>query len=66
MGVIDQLRELREFGGKPRTTGLDDAIIERMAASDPQLVKAIAEAVARHHELRADLATSSSSTNPNS
>jgi len=56
MGVIKQLRELREFGGKPRTTGLDDATIERMAATDPLLVQAIAEAVARHHELRADLA----------
>ena len=55
MGVIDQLRELREFGGKPRTTGLDDASIERMAANDPLLVQAIADAVARHHELRADL-----------
>ncbi|HTM27769.1 MAG TPA: aminotransferase class III-fold pyridoxal phosphate-dependent enzyme [Rhodanobacter sp.] len=56
MGVINQLRELRDFGGKPRTTGLDDASIERMAANDPLLVQAIAEAVARHHELRADLA----------
>jgi acetylornithine/succinyldiaminopimelate/putrescine aminotransferase len=55
MGVIDQLRDLREFGGKPRTTGLDDATIERMAAVDPQLGKAITEAVARHHELRAEL-----------
>jgi acetylornithine/succinyldiaminopimelate/putrescine aminotransferase len=54
MGVIDQLRELREFGGEPRTTGLDDATIERMAAVDPQLGKAITEAVARHHELRAE------------
>jgi acetylornithine/succinyldiaminopimelate/putrescine aminotransferase len=56
MHVIEQLRELREFGGKPRTTGLDDASIERMAASDPALVQAIGEAVARHRELRADLA----------
>ncbi len=55
MGVINQLRELRDFGGKPRTTGLDDASIERMAAIDPLLVQAITEAVARHHELRADL-----------
>jgi acetylornithine/succinyldiaminopimelate/putrescine aminotransferase len=54
MGVIDQLRELREFGGKPRTTGLDDATIERMAAVDPQLVKAITEAVVRHQDLRAE------------
>ncbi|HJW07573.1 MAG TPA: aminotransferase class III-fold pyridoxal phosphate-dependent enzyme [Rhodanobacter sp.] len=55
MGVINQLRELREFGGKPRTVGLDDATIERMAANDPLLGQAIAEAVARHRELRADL-----------
>jgi acetylornithine/succinyldiaminopimelate/putrescine aminotransferase len=55
MGVINQLRELREFGGKPRTTGLDDVSIERMAANDPLLVQAIAEALARHRELRDDL-----------
>jgi acetylornithine/succinyldiaminopimelate/putrescine aminotransferase len=56
MGIINQLHELREFGGKPRTTGLDDASIERMAANDPLLGQAIAEAVARHHELRAEMA----------
>jgi len=56
MGIINQLRELREFGGKPRTAGLDDASIERMAANDPLLGQAVAEAVARHHELRADMA----------
>ena len=55
MGVIDQLRELREFGGKPRTIGLDDASIERMAVVDPQLEQAVSEAVARHCELRAEL-----------
>jgi acetylornithine/succinyldiaminopimelate/putrescine aminotransferase len=55
MGVINQLRELREFGGKPRTTGLDDATIERMAANDPLLGQAIAEAVTRHRALRADM-----------
>lgn len=55
MGVINQLRELREFGGKPQTTGLDDASIERMAANDPKLGQAIAGAVARHHELRTDM-----------
>jgi len=55
MGVIDQLREMREFGGKPRTVGLDDASIERMAASQPELVQAIDEALARHRELRAEL-----------
>jgi acetylornithine/succinyldiaminopimelate/putrescine aminotransferase len=55
MGVIDQLREMREFGGKPRTTGLDDATIERFAASHPALSQAIEEAVTRHRELRNDL-----------
>ncbi|UGB37269.1 aminotransferase class III-fold pyridoxal phosphate-dependent enzyme [Frateuria soli] len=55
MGVIDQLREMREFGGKPRTVGLDDASIERMAASQPELVQAVDEALARHRELRAEL-----------
>ncbi len=52
MAVIDQLRELREFGGKPRTSGLDDASIERMAAADPLLGQAVTEAVTRHRELR--------------
>ena len=56
MGVIDQLREMREFGGKPRTTGLDDATIERFASSHSALSQAIEEAVARHRELRNDLA----------
>ncbi|HUH32235.1 MAG TPA: aminotransferase class III-fold pyridoxal phosphate-dependent enzyme [Rhodanobacter sp.] len=55
MGVINQLRELRDFGGKQRTTGLDDATVERLAASDPLLVQAITEAVERHRELRAEL-----------
>ncbi len=54
MRVIEQLRELREFGGKPRTTGLDDASIERMAAHDPLLGSAVADALARHRELRVD------------
>ncbi|WP_445146286.1 aminotransferase class III-fold pyridoxal phosphate-dependent enzyme [Dyella sp. Tek66A03] len=55
MGVINQLRELREFGGAAQTTGLDDATVERFAASHPQLAQAIDEAVARHRELRAEL-----------
>ncbi|WP_266160154.1 aminotransferase class III-fold pyridoxal phosphate-dependent enzyme [Dyella silvatica] len=55
MGVIEQLRELREFGGTPRTTGMDDASIERFAKSYPQLTQVIGEALARHRSLRADL-----------
>ncbi len=54
MDVIRILRELREFGGAPRTTGLDDATIERFAAIDPSLVAAIDDALACHRELRAE------------
>ena len=50
MGVIDQLRELREFGGAPQTSGLDDATIERYAASHPDLVQAISDALAGARE----------------
>ena len=52
MGIIDQLRELREFGGTPRTTGLDDASIERMARADAMLLEAVDAAVHRHRALR--------------
>lgn len=55
MGVIDQLRDLRDFGGAPRTHGLSDATIERFATHDPLLVRAIDEAVAYHQALRADM-----------
>jgi acetylornithine/succinyldiaminopimelate/putrescine aminotransferase len=55
MGSIEMLREMREFGGKPRTTGLDDATIERFVAADPTLAGAIEDALARHRELRAEL-----------
>lgn len=53
MGSIDMLRELREFGGTPRTTGLNDAALERFAG-DPALRLAIEQAVTHHRELRAD------------
>ncbi|MGO4703313.1 aminotransferase class III-fold pyridoxal phosphate-dependent enzyme [Dyella sp. 2RAB6] len=55
MGVIDQLRELRDFGGAPQTTGLDDASVERFAASHPDLAQAIGEAIEQHRALRAEL-----------
>ena len=54
MGSIDMLREMREFGGKPRTTGLDDAIVERFLADDPALAGVIKDALSRHRELRAE------------
>ncbi len=51
MGPIEMLREMREFGGNARTTGLDEATIERFLA-DPALAGAIEDALARHRELR--------------
>ncbi|KGI78698.1 aminotransferase class III-fold pyridoxal phosphate-dependent enzyme [Oleiagrimonas soli] len=54
MGPIEMLREMRDFGGAQRTTGLDDATIERFAARDPALAGAIEDALARHRELRAE------------
>ncbi len=44
MQAIEKLRPLRTAGGTPRTTGLDDASIERFAAQDPDLVTTIDEA----------------------
>jgi acetylornithine/succinyldiaminopimelate/putrescine aminotransferase len=55
MDLLQQLRELREFGGAPRTRGLDDTTIERFATLDPMLAEAVDSAVEYHRELRADL-----------
>ena len=54
MGVIDQLREMRDFGGTPRTRGLPDSTIERFAQIDPSLVGAVEDALAYHKGLRDD------------
>ncbi|MBB3228952.1 acetylornithine/succinyldiaminopimelate/putrescine aminotransferase [Luteibacter sp. Sphag1AF] len=56
MDVIGQLRELREFGGAPRTHGLDDATVSRFASIDPLLGEAVTAAVAYHRALREDMA----------
>ncbi|SFW62350.1 aminotransferase class III-fold pyridoxal phosphate-dependent enzyme [Luteibacter sp. UNCMF366Tsu5.1] len=56
MDVIGLLRELRDFGGSPRTRGLPDDVIVRFAATDALLVRAIEEAVAYHRALREDMA----------
>jgi acetylornithine/succinyldiaminopimelate/putrescine aminotransferase len=55
MNVIGTLREMRDFGGKARTTGLPDATIERFAAHDASLRRAIEEAAVYHKALRADM-----------
>jgi 4-aminobutyrate aminotransferase-like enzyme len=53
---IEMLRELRAHGGQVRTRGLDDATIERFAASDASLAGAIADAREAHAQLRAGMA----------
>ena len=47
MAIIDRLAPLRAHTGARRTTGLDDATVERFAASHPDLVEAIDAAVGR-------------------
>ena len=39
--MLTKLKEMREFDGAPRTSGLADAVIERFAQTDPALVEAI-------------------------
>jgi acetylornithine/succinyldiaminopimelate/putrescine aminotransferase len=50
--MLAKLKEMREFDGAVRTSGLPDAVIERFAARDPELVEAIDEAYAAHLALR--------------
>ena len=54
MAVIDRLAPLRAHAGTRRTHGLDDAIVERFAASHPELVEAIGAAVAEHARVAAE------------
>jgi acetylornithine/succinyldiaminopimelate/putrescine aminotransferase len=50
--MLAKLKEMREFDGAVRTTGLPDAVIERFLANDAELVEAIDEAYAAHLALR--------------
>ncbi len=54
MSTIEQLQELRAYGGPAQTRGLEDAVIERFAAIDPTLPAAVLAAVAEHARLRED------------
>src|SRR5690242_12916018 len=56
MTAIEKLKTLREAGGPRVTIGLDDATIERMAASHAELATAIDRAVALLPALRAEFA----------
>ncbi len=55
MSPIAKLEELRRHGGAARTTGLADAVIERFAATDADLVAAIDEAHASFTRLRDEM-----------
>ena len=54
--LIGQLAPLRARKGKRRTTGLDDATVQRFAAGHPDLGQAIAAAAAEFARVQADFA----------
>lgn len=56
MALLDLLAPLRAHAGKRLTTGLDDATLERFAASHPALVAAIEAAAAEHARLKDEFA----------
>ena len=56
MSVTDTLAPLRAHGGRRRTLGLDDATIERLAASHPDLREAIDAAAAEYGAVKSDFA----------
>ncbi|MDH7453241.1 aminotransferase class III-fold pyridoxal phosphate-dependent enzyme [Luteimonas composti] len=56
MSITAALAPLRAHGGQRRTTGLDDATLERLAASHPELREAIAAAAEEYARIRGDFA----------
>jgi acetylornithine/succinyldiaminopimelate/putrescine aminotransferase len=54
MTLIDMLNEMRSYGGAMRTRGLDDSVIERFAATHPELVEAVEAAIDMHRALRSE------------
>ena len=54
MAITDKLAPLRAHTGARRTTGLDDATLERFAARHPDLVEAIDAAVVEYARVRAE------------
>jgi acetylornithine/succinyldiaminopimelate/putrescine aminotransferase len=57
MSPLEQLAELRDYGGPAETVGLSDAVLERFLALDPALSQAITEALAAHRRLRGEWGT---------
>ncbi|MGY1410282.1 aminotransferase class III-fold pyridoxal phosphate-dependent enzyme [Luteimonas sp. A611] len=56
MSMTAALAPLRAHGGQRRTTGLDDATVERLAAAHPELREAIDAAAAEHARIAAEFA----------
>ena len=53
--LVTKLKEMREFGGALRTTGLSDAQIESASAQHPELVETIEAGYAAHLALRSTM-----------
>lgn len=51
---MERLKELRTYGGRRRTVGLEDEVIERFLERDPSLGRAIDEAWEAHRAMRAE------------
>lgn len=56
MAVTDKLAPLRAHAGARRTRGLDDTVLERFAASHPDLSRAIDSAAAEYARIREEFA----------
>ncbi len=54
MSLIAKLKELRQYGGAVRTSGLPDAVVERLATKYPEIGEAVDAAVQLHAQLRAE------------
>ena len=52
MNLLDQLATLRQHGGAVRTHGLDDATLQRLAATHPELRAAVDDALAQFAALQ--------------
>ncbi len=54
MTPLQQLQELKDYGGEARTVGLDDAMISRFLVGGTELAEAIEAAHGAHNQLRED------------
>jgi acetylornithine/succinyldiaminopimelate/putrescine aminotransferase len=54
MSLLDTLAPLRAHAGTVRTRGLDDAVLQRFAASHPELVAAVDAAAAAYVQVQAE------------